>query len=78
MPAHAWVEQKKRSGHVITDRLAAQVAGHYLKQAVESGYDNGREMYTMSVAEVLEQVEVVMREAGHSSLLPELPVMPRS
>ena len=46
MPAHAWVEQKKRSGHVITDRLAAQVAGHYLKQAVESGYDNGREMYT--------------------------------
>ena len=78
LPCTAWVEQKKRSGHVITDRLAAQVAGHYLKQAVESGYDNGREMYTMSVAEVLEHVEVVMREAGHSSLLPELPVMPRS
>jgi hypothetical protein len=78
MPAQAWVEQKKRSGHVITDRLAAQVAGHYLKRAAESGYDNGREMYTMSVAEVLEHVDVVMREAGHSSLLPELPVMPGS
>jgi hypothetical protein len=78
MPAEAWVLQKERSGHVITDRLAAQVAGRYLKQAAENGYDNGREMYTMSVAEVLEQVEAVMAEAGHSSLLPELPVMPQS
>jgi hypothetical protein len=78
MPAHAWVEQTARSGHVITDRLAAQVAGRYLKQAAENGYDNGREMYTMSVAEVLEQVDAVMAEAGHSSLLPELPVMPTS
>jgi len=75
LPAVAWVEQKQRSGHVITDRLAAQVAGRYLKQAAESGYDNGREMYTMSVAEVLEQVDAVMAEAKHSSLLPELPVI---
>jgi hypothetical protein len=78
MPADAWVVQKEQSGHVITDRLAAQVAGRYLKQAAESGYDNGREMYTMSVAEVLEQVAAVMEEVGHSTLLPELPVMPRS
>src|SRR6201996_8146148 len=75
MPADAWVEQKKRSGHVITDRLAAQAAGRYLKQAAESGYDNGREMYTMSVAEVLEQVDAVMAEIKHSTLLPELPVI---
>ena len=78
MPSQAWVEQKQRSGHVITDRLAAQVAGRYLKQAAESGYDNGREMYTMSVPEVLAGVEAVMQEAKHSSLLPELPVMPTS
>jgi hypothetical protein len=78
MPADAWVEQKKRSGHVITDRLAAQIAGRYLKQAVENGYDNGREMYTMSVAEVLEQSQAVIEEVRHSSLLPELPVMPQS
>jgi hypothetical protein len=77
MPADAWVAQKQSSGHVITDRLAAQVAGRYLKQAVENGYDNGREMYTMSVAEVLEQVGAVMEEARHSSLLPELPVIDR-
>ena len=62
MPAVAWVAEKQRSGHVITDRLAAQAAGRYLKQAVENGYDNGREMYTMSVPEVLEQVDAVMAE----------------
>ena len=49
MPNTAWVEQKKRNGKVITDYLAAQIAGRYLKQAIESGYDNGREMYTMTV-----------------------------
>jgi hypothetical protein len=52
MPCMAWVEQKKRTGNVITDALAAQIAGRFLKQAIESGYDNGREMYTMSVEEV--------------------------
>src|SRR5665213_3624677 len=78
MPAQAWVEQKKRTEHVITDRLAAQSAGRYLKAAVESGYDNGREMYTMSVDEVLEHADAVIREAGHSTLLPELPVMDQS
>ena len=72
MPCHAWVEQKKRTGNVITDALAAQVAGRYLKQAVESGYDNGREMYTMSVEEVLDHLAVVLHEAGHTSKLPTL------
>ncbi|HZD48997.1 MAG TPA: hypothetical protein VE178_09645 [Silvibacterium sp.] len=76
MPCHAWVEQKKRTGHVITDALAAQIAGRYLKQCVESGYDNGREMYTMSVDEVLDHLEHVLREAGHTSKLPTL--MPTS
>ena len=31
MPNQAWVEQKKRNGKVITDYLAAQAAGRYLK-----------------------------------------------
>lgn len=75
MPAVAWVEQKKRTGNVITDALAAQIAGRYLKQAIESGYDNGREMYTMSVAEVLEHLEAVMQEGKHTALLPVLPVL---
>jgi hypothetical protein len=72
MPCTAWVEQKKRTGNVITDALAAQIAGRYLKQAIESGYDNGREMYTMSVEEVLEQLGAVLHEAGHTSKLPAL------
>jgi hypothetical protein len=72
MPCLAWVEQKKRTGHVITDSLAAQAAGRYLKKAIESGYDNGREMYTMTIEEVLEQVDAVLHEAGHTRNLPWL------
>jgi hypothetical protein len=75
MPNLAWVEQKRLNGKVITDYLAAQAAGRYLKQAIETGYDNGREMYTMSVAEVLEHVAAVVAEAGHTANLPSLPVV---
>lgn len=75
MPCQAWVEQKSRTGNVITDRLAAQIAGHYLKSSVEQGFDSTREMYTMSVDEVLEHLETVLREAGHTQKLPMLPVI---
>ena len=75
LPNLAWVEMKQRTGKVITDYLAAQLAGRYLKQAIESGYDNGREMYTMTVDEVLELADVVVREAGSTLNLPSLPVI---
>jgi hypothetical protein len=75
MPCVAWVEFKKKTGNVITDYLAAQAAGHYLKTAIETGYDNGREMYTMSTGEVLEHLEVVLQEAGSTAGLPLLPVV---
>jgi hypothetical protein len=75
MPNIAWIEQKKRNGKVITDYVAAQAAGRYLKQAIESGYDNGREMYTMTVEEVLEHAEAVVEEARGSLNLPPLPVI---
>lgn len=75
MPLLAWVEFRKRTGNVITDYLAAQIAGHYLKQAIENGYDNGREIYTMTVEEVLAHLDIVMREAGSSRDLPVLPVL---
>lgn len=75
MPNLAWVEQKRCSGKAITDYIAAQAAGRFLKQSIENGYDNGREMYTMTVDEVLEHAEAVVRE-GHGSLnLPPLPVI---
>lgn len=75
LPNLAWVEQKRRNGKVLTDYLAAQIAGRYLKQAIESGYDNGREMYTMTVEEVLAHADAIVREAGAIAKLPSLPVI---
>ena len=75
LPNHAWVEHKRRTGNVITDALAAQLAGRYLKHAIESGYDNGREMYTMTVDELIEHADAVVREAGRTTRLPSLPVI---
>lgn len=74
LPCTAWVEQKKRSGKVITDYLAAQLAGRYLKQLIEQGYDSRREIYTMTVPEVLEQLDAVVNEAKEQGSMPALPV----
>jgi hypothetical protein len=74
LPSTAWVEQKKRSGKVITDQLAAQIAGRYLKQLIEEGYDAQREVYTMSVDEVLSHLDAVVDEAKAQHDLPTLPV----
>ena len=73
LPCTAWVEQKRRSGMVITDQLAAQIAGRYLKQLVEEGYDSRREIYTMTVAEVLDQLDAVVAEAKQLGQLPTVP-----
>jgi hypothetical protein len=75
LPNEAWIEQKRRNGKIITDYIAAQAAGRYLKSAIESGYDNGREMYTMTVDEVLEHAAAVVNEAHGSLNLPPLPVI---
>jgi hypothetical protein len=75
LPCLAWVEQKKRTGKVITDYLAAQIAGHYLKAIVEEGYDASREIYTMSIEEVLEHLEAVVKEAKEQGSLPVLPII---
>jgi hypothetical protein len=74
LPCTAWVEQKKRTDKVITDRLAAQVAGRYLKQLIEEGYDAQREVYTMSVDEVLSHLDAVVAEARAQGELPSLPI----
>ena len=63
LPHVAWVEYNQRTGKVITDPMAVQIAGHYLKWAIESGEDNGREMYTLTVQETLDQLQAVMDEA---------------
>ena len=74
LPCTAWVEQKKRSGKVITDQLAAQIAGRYLKQLVEEGYDSRREVCTMTVPEVLDHLDAVVAEAREQGEMPTLPV----
>ncbi len=74
LPCTAWVEQKKRTGKVITDQLAAQVAGRYLKQLIEEGYDSRREVYTMTVPEVLALLDTVVAEAKEQGAMPTLPV----
>ena len=77
MPNLAWIEQKRRNGKVITDYLAAQAAGRFLQHSIASGYDNGREIYTMTIDEVLEHVAAVVSEVGHTVNLPSLPVIDR-
>jgi hypothetical protein len=75
LPLLAWGEQKRRSGKVITDQLAAQIAGRYLKQLVEEGYDSRREIYTMTVPEVLDHLDAVVAEARELGEMPTLPVI---
>ena len=75
-PATGCVDaQKQRSGKVITDQLAAQIAGRYLRQLVLEGYDSRREIYTMTVPEVLEHLDAVVAEAKEQGEIPTLPVL---
>jgi hypothetical protein len=62
LPLPAWVEFKNRTGHDISDPLAVQVAGHYLKKAIESGFDSAREMYTLTVPETMAHLDAVLSE----------------
>jgi hypothetical protein len=75
LPSTAWVAQKERSGKVITDQLAVQIAGRYLRQLIEEGYDSRREIYTMTVPDVLEHLDVIVDEAKALGAIPTLPVI---
>jgi hypothetical protein len=63
LPHPAWVEYKKRTGKMITDALAKEIAGHYLKTALESGEGAGREMYSLTVGETLQHLDAVVAAA---------------
>jgi hypothetical protein len=62
LPHSAWAKYNQLTGRVITDPLCVQAAGHYLKTAIESGLDNGREMYTLSEDETLQHLNAVLKE----------------
>ncbi len=60
LPHPAWVEYKKRTGKAITDSLALEIAGHYLKTALETGEGLGREMFSLTVEQTLNHLEAVV------------------
>jgi hypothetical protein len=62
LPHPAWIEFKNRSGKTITDPLAVEIAGHYLKSALEAGEGLGREMYSLTVSETLKHLDAVIAE----------------
>lgn len=62
LPHPAWVEYKEQTGQMITDSLAKEIAGHFLKTSLESGEGLGREMYALTVAETLKHLEAIAEE----------------
>ncbi len=62
LPHPAWVEYQKRTGKIITDPLAIEIAGHYLKTALESGEGVGREMYSLTVDDTLQHLDGVVSD----------------
>jgi len=45
-----------------------QIAGHYLKWAIESGEDSGREMYTLTVQETLNHLNALVEEVESAAV----------
>ncbi len=68
LPHPAWVEYEKRTGKLITDSLAKEIAGHFLKTALETGEGLGREMYSLTVAETLQHLEGVVAEVAPAAV----------
>ena len=62
LPHPAWVEYEKRTSKRITDPLAVEIAGHYLKTALEAGEGMDREMYSLTVDETLKHLDAMVNE----------------
>jgi hypothetical protein len=71
LPHPAWVEYQNRTGKLITDPLAIEIAGHYLKTALESGEGVGREMYSLAVSETLQHLDAVVASAEAGVAAPD-------
>lgn len=62
LPLPAWTEYHQRTGQMITDPLAKEIAGRFLKIALESGEGLGREMYSLTVPETLKHLDAIVAE----------------
>lgn len=71
LPRPAWAEYKKQTGKTVTDSLAVEIAGHYLKTALESGEGLGREMYTLTVEETLQHLDAAVKEIEEAQTITE-------
>ena len=60
LPHAAWGEYNRRTGKVLTDPMAVEIAGHFLKCALEAGED-GSEFYPLTLAETMQQVDELTR-----------------
>lgn len=73
LPCLMWVEYERETGKKVTDPLAVQVAGHFLKYAIESGLDGGREMYSLTKQQAMEHLHTLLAEHGEP---PQQPITP--
>jgi hypothetical protein len=65
LPLPAWVEYREHTGKTITDPLAIEIAGHFLKTALETGEGIGQEIYSLTVPQTLAHLDaVVAQESG--------------
>lgn len=67
LPHPAWGEYNKRTGRVITDPMAVQAAGRYLKTAIEGGENGGREMHLLTVEDTMRQIEGLQQDFANDS-----------
>ena len=67
LPHPAWVQYKKQTGKTITDPLAREIAGHFLKTVLESGEGVGRELYSLTVEQTLKHLNQVVSEMESSA-----------
>ena len=56
------MNKSKLVAYILTAWLAIEIAGHYLKQALESGDGLGQEMYSLTIAQTLAHLEAVAKE----------------
>ncbi len=64
LPHPAWEAYYRQTGEVLSDALAVEAAGHYLRAAIESGLEGGRDMYALTLEETLEHLEAVRAQGS--------------
>ncbi len=64
LPHPAWLEFQRRTGRVLTDPLAVEAAGHYLKWAIESGEDGSRELHSLTLQQTMDHLNAVLADHG--------------